>query len=99
MNIINKRRLITINILVVLVAYILPLYILRHYQNSSNIGYIQIITLIAILGGGIILTYINYKKNNEFTNFRILFKILGVAGVIYALVILYFILAFSNGLG
>lgn len=93
----------TINIVLLVLTYVMPLYIFRQYQNDYiNIDFVQKSTFIVLLCGSMLLTYINHKNRIRIQNFKwlwVAFEILGILGVIYSAVVLGLIFVFRHGIG
>jgi hypothetical protein len=90
------------NILIIFIGYVVPIIVIK--MNGSGYNYsslIQIFSLLVILVSGGVLFYLNNKNRKKFAETKfwfIIFEILGVLGILYALAPLYFIFAFRNGI-
>jgi predicted ferric reductase len=92
-----------INILLLILTYILPICVLKYYQDDyRNIDLIQKSVFLVLLCGSLLLVYINNKNRIQIKNLKWLwlaFEILGILGTIYSLIVLGLIFAFRRGIG
>ena len=92
-----------INIALLLLTGVVPLYIFVQYQNNYiNIDLIQKGAFTVVLCGSILLAYLNNKNRMQLQSLKwlwILFEVLGVMGIIYSLTILGLIFMFRRGIG
>lgn len=88
------------NIFLIMIGYIVPVIIIRANTNNEHIYTIQLVVLLVILATGGLLTYINNQNRKIYKEAKawfIIFEILGILGILYSLIPLYFIFAFRNG--
>lgn len=99
----KKSKNLGINILLVLLTYVLPLYVFQKYQDDyAHIDIIQKVVFAILLCGSILLTYLNNKNRIQIQTSKwlwIVFEILSIFGIIYSLIVLWLILSFSHGIG
>lgn len=92
-----------INILIVLFAWVIPMYALRWYQdNYIDVEAIQRFVVLVVLFGSALLIYKNYKTWKKAESLKwlwVVFVVLGMLGAIYSLGILYLLFAFRHGIG
>ena len=88
-----------LNTVLVVLAYVAPLYFLYSYQDEIiQMKKIQVPLLAILFFGSIILSYINWKKEEpSWTHW--FFKILGILGFLYSGAILLLLYSFRNGIG
>ena len=98
----RKIQKIWLNILIILIGCLVPIGVLKSITgNYEYINVIQVVALLIILVSGCILAYLNNKNRKQFPEAKlwfILFELLGILIVLYALVPLYLIFAFRNGI-
>ena len=94
---------IIINILVVVFALLMPLYIYKYYQDDyRKIAPIQNYLFLLILLGSLFLIYFNNLIKRDIKIKKMLwftFEIIGILGFVYSLVVLLLIFIFRNGIG
>lgn len=91
-----------LNITLLVLTCIVPIYVFQSYQNDINIDLIQKVVFTILLCGSLLLTYINNKNRAQMQNLKwlwILFEILGIIGIVYSLIIIWLIFTFSRGIG
>lgn len=100
---VNIKKNILGNLLLLIIGYIIPIIILKLNQNNyEHIFIIQIVALSVILVCGFLLMFINNKNRKIQSGLKtwfIIFQFLGLVGILYSLYPLYLILAFRNGIG
>lgn len=94
---------IVINILLIVVACIIPLHYFDIKQNDSRaIDSIQFpIFLILFIGAGL-LTYLNHRFRKQALEKKwayLIFETIGIIGLIYSAGILWLLWEFRNGIG
>jgi len=91
-----------ISLLIIMIGFIAPIVALINIgSNYRYIFLIQIIGLLIMLVSGCILVFINNKDRKRFPDAKlwfILFEVVGFLVILYALVPLYIIFAFRNGI-
>lgn len=91
-----------ISLLIIMIGFIAPIVALINIgSNYRYIFLIQIIGLLIMLVSGCILVFINNKDRKRFPYAKlwfILFEVVGFLVILYALVPLYIIFAFRNGI-
>ncbi len=94
---------IALNIILLLTTYITPLYILYTSQDSIlKMEKIQIPMLVLLFIGSLLITYLNNKYRRSVQNYKwlwVLFEIIGVIGLLYSGSILLLLYAFRNCCG
>ncbi len=97
------RQKIILNTLIIIGAYIIPLYFLNFYEeNIIIIKKIQIPLSIVILLGSIFLTYINFKNRKQEQNYKalwFLFFMIGVLGIALSGGVLFLLFSLRHGIG
>ncbi len=92
-----------LNLSIFILTYVIPLSIYKYYESDyRQIGPIQNYLFSTILLGSIVLIYLNHikiKKTENLKWFYLLFKIVGIIGLIYSSIILYLIFSFRHGIG
>lgn len=87
---------IAINIIVLIMTYVLPLYLLYSFQESAiKLGRIQNLALVVLFVGGGLLTFLNNKYRRENINNKwlwLFFIVVGLLGLLYSGLILCLIL-------
>lgn len=98
----TKSQKVWINIFIIFVGYLVPTTILKIIgSDNKHIYKIQIVVLLIIFVAGFFLAYLNNKNRKIFSESKswfILFETLGILSILYAIVPLYFIFAFRNGI-
>ncbi len=91
----------SVNLSVIMVTYLIPLFILYTTQNDyKNIYPRQNLMFSILLGGSLILSYLNYnyfRNNNSYRWLYIIFLFLGILGLIFSAFALFMIYA-SKGI-
>ena len=90
-----------INVALIVLTYIIPIYIFRIYQDDINIYYIQTIVFVVLMLGSILLAYLNHVNRLKIQNSKYLwaiFEVVGIFGLVYSLFILYLIFSFRHGI-
>ena len=93
---------IALNIFILIATYAVPVFVFRQHQDDSNLSQIQIFVFVAILIGGILLTYLNHKYRKQALEKKwiwTIFEIIGILGVLYSGVILLILYSFRHGIG
>lgn len=94
---------ITLNILILIATYFVPLYIFHKFQNDyRDVDLRQYSVHIVLFIGGILLTYLNHKFRKQAVEKKwiwTIFEIIGVAGVLYSGAILLILFSFRHGIG
>ena len=91
----EKHKFFILNCLLILITYVLPLWYLNKYQGKN-----QYLPLLVVLIGGIILMFNqNRYHKNELKYYILIFKIIGVLGVLYSLIVISLIKSLKNGIG
>ena len=90
----------TINLVLLILTFVIPLYIFQQYQNDSiRIELIQKIVFTVLLCGSILLAFINNRNRIQTQNLKwlwIIFEVIGILGIVYSLVVFYLIFALQN---
>ena len=94
------KKNLTINIALLVLVVVFPLYIFRQYQNDSiHIELIQKIVFTVLLCGSVLITFINNRNRVRMRDSKwlwVIFEAMGVMGIIYSLVVFYLIFALQN---
>ena len=91
-----------LNVFIVFVAYLAPLYYLYTNQEAKNILEVQKFVFIVMFVGSLFLSYINYVNMKELRMSKpaaLVFEIIGLAGVLYSGTVLYLVFVFRHGIG
>lgn len=94
---------VTINIILLIATYFVPLYIFNQHQNDyNNVDLRQYSVHIVLFIGAAILTYLNHKNRKQALEKKwiwTIFEIIGILGVLYAGGILLILFSFRHGIG
>lgn len=97
----NTKKLIGINIFIVLFAYLVPVLILNSQHDFRLQGIIQSAVFVTLFFGSIAGLVINFKNFGSMIISRkwpLLFGILSLVVIIYSGTILYLMFALRNGI-
>jgi hypothetical protein len=93
-----KRNIFSFTILIV--TYVLPIFLLKKLEDDfRNIDVIQYTTFGVFFFGSILLSWLNWKKQENTKWVWLVFNILGILGFVYSGVVLYLLFSFRNGIG
>ena len=96
----SKMQKIMASVILIIGAYVVPLFILNQSQNNSlQLEKIQLGVFAIFFLGAIALTYLNYKnlsveKSNRLVWF--IFEVIGILGILYSGFALCIIYGFSH---
>lgn len=93
----KKQNIWIVNILIILIMYVFPLWVFHNSGNSDNIVTTQKVVFIILFFGGLILTVVNQKYYKETGVLKNIFIALGILGILYSLSVLGLIFSLRNG--
>ncbi len=96
-------KILTVNIALLILTYVIPLYVFRQYQNDYiNIDLIQKSVFVILLCGSVLLFYLNQRNRTKEANLKwlwLIFEILGILGFVYSVFVLSLMFMFRHGIG
>jgi len=98
----KTQKNLILNISLIILTGIVPVYIFQSLQNDINIDLIQKVMFTLLLCGSLLLTYTNNRNRTQVQNLKwlwVLFEGLGIMGIVYSSVILWLIFTFNHGIG
>lgn len=92
-----------LNIILLIIAYIIPLYVLYLYQNDwRNIYTIQNIVFVILFVGSALIIYLNNQYRKQFQIhkwFWVISEIIGIVVLLGSGFVLFLIFSLRNGIG
>ncbi len=92
-----------LNIFLLLTVYVLPFYLLYHYQDSGiKVGKGQVPLLVVLLFGSFLLIYLHNEHGKQSAKPKwlwIFFEIIGILGLCYSAFVLALLFVFRDCCG
>lgn len=89
-----KKNILSIGLIIF--TYVLPEIYSYQHQNDAGFYDMQFLPLKVLLTGSLVLAYINWKKQKDYKISSLIFKIIGILGIIYSGGILFLLYSMSN---